>query len=697
MCAILHNKGYHMKRINFTALVLTFSTIILLVSSCSDSSNSTTNSTLKSGIFLDTNSSGVEYTCLPSNKTGFIPKNGSFSYKENDICTFNIGNLTLGSALSNVIITPMQLFSAEDFNTQNVIKTSMLLLSLDSDLNSLNGIQIDSSLSKIFTEVESVENLDNADLQSKVTLAYDDRVLLDSEVAIEYLYNNLDFISTLNSTFTLNKEMISGKEMEFINSNGDTHTASFNSDGSYNDNVLRCTTNWIIEKSKVLIDTSECTEYSSIQLSFDFFETPKNGAFLNVIDNNISTAAIITKIIDVDNILQSTNHWNTGHDYKHITFVNQTNKDICFYADLKTGHWYSGTKDKVLYLTGYKSEYLTVKDWDEYDKIYVDFTSSEDDCDTHKDHDTFEATYTSDFLKTKDVLYVREDNTTKDYKLYHTINVELDKSGCDKNSSKPAILFAHGLHSEQGSWGTFATHAKKQGWRVFRTSVSGNGSLSKRAGMLSYYIETIADKCNIDENSLRVVGHSMGGLDLRLILSSGYSKYTKAKSIIERAYTIATPHKGSDLANGFASYYDDGIKSCSVPSMTSFNSTYDYSYIHNANKSMLAIRYHLNEDVENIKNEDLGSLKEEYQVYEPSGSTLSNYQYPHDGIVFSADMTSELMPYAQTLFKGKHTTVDGLFHYGDMTICKEEQKRTDVLDKILQDYKSNNIKYFNIY
>lgn len=119
-------------------------------------------------------------------------------------------------------------------------------------------------------------------------------------------------------------------------------------------------------------------------------------------------------------------------------------------------------------------------------------------------------------------------------------------NSCETYSANTkTVLFAHGYNSNPEVWDTFASEAHKKGWRVLRTMVTKNASIKKRARMLNAYIMRVADKCVIPDGTLRVVGHSMGGLDLRYIIHYNLPAARK----IEQVYTLATPHQGDNLSN----------------------------------------------------------------------------------------------------------------------------------------------------
>lgn len=113
----------------------------------------------------------------------------------------------------------------------------------------------------------------------------------------------------------------------------------------------------------------------------------------------------------------------------------------------------------------------------------------------------------------------------------------------DKENVKN-ILFVHGMGADKKDWDIFAEHAKKKGYNVFRTDTSRCGSVSERAKILAEYINTL----DVPDNSLKAVGHSMGGIDLRYLVGeahAGHEPFLSAAKKIKKVYTIATPHGGS--------------------------------------------------------------------------------------------------------------------------------------------------------
>jgi hypothetical protein len=226
------------------------------------------------------------------------------------------------------------------------------------------------------------------------------------------------------------------------------------------------------------------------------------------------------------------------------------------------------------------------------------------------------------------------------------------------------ILFAHGYQSSSETWDLFANYVEQVGgYNIYRYSVSKDSSIQTRATQLAQYI--LSDSSKIADHSLLSIGHSMGGLDLRYIVSLGHKNesdkdnlFYKAAKKISKIYTLATPHKGTGLTG-----IDDATKDMEDENMKIFNETYPYStYTIDSKKiSLLAYRFKCGDE---------------------KSSDGSNPRYADsddiDGVVFSKKQYFNGAPFTQSIFSGKHT---------DDALCVEssdiELEQTDILQDIL--------------
>lgn len=93
------------------------------------------------GVFLDSLVSGVNYTA--ETQSGMTNADGEYNYVDGEQVTFSIGGIVLGTTLAGPVVTPLMLVDgATGANDPRVINIVRLLLTLDSDGNPDNGIEI---------------------------------------------------------------------------------------------------------------------------------------------------------------------------------------------------------------------------------------------------------------------------------------------------------------------------------------------------------------------------------------------------------------------------------------------------------------------------------------------------------------------------------------------------------------------------
>jgi len=243
----------------------------------------------------------------------------------------------------------------------------------------------------------------------------------------------------------------------------------------------------------------------------------------------------------------------------------------------------------------------------------------------------------------------------------------------DEDVSNPTvknILFAHGLNASYGGWSTFKSYAEGEGWTVYGTNVGKRESIEDRANDLADYINTLG----LEENSLVVVGHSMGGLDLHYIISEGHdnptSKFGIAATTFKKYYTIASPHKGNQFSGmdisvlGKIAALDgidwidmsgsDAVHDLGLKHMQDFNKNYPYTTfsINGRKIPALALRFSCIED------DEVG-----------------------DGVVAAQNQSLNGAPHTAKIYEGAH--MPGIC---DKIGVVEEQLQTNMLQKILDDF-----------
>ena len=101
--------------------------------------------TVSSGVFIDSPVEGLDYqTVSESGRTG---PGGRFEYREGEMITFSIGDVELGQAAGQDLLTPIDLVpGAGDETDAAVTNICRLLQSLDVDGNLQNGLQISAQI-----------------------------------------------------------------------------------------------------------------------------------------------------------------------------------------------------------------------------------------------------------------------------------------------------------------------------------------------------------------------------------------------------------------------------------------------------------------------------------------------------------------------------------------------------------------------
>jgi len=126
-----------MKTIQFCICTLT----LLILTACSDGVSSSSGSNAQQGVFIDSAVEGVTYT-TPT-RSGTTDSNGTFVYLFGEVVTFSIGGITLGSAVGQPQLTPIDLVpGAIDATDQQVTNILRFVQSLDADSDPSNGISI---------------------------------------------------------------------------------------------------------------------------------------------------------------------------------------------------------------------------------------------------------------------------------------------------------------------------------------------------------------------------------------------------------------------------------------------------------------------------------------------------------------------------------------------------------------------------
>jgi hypothetical protein len=119
--------------------------VAVLLTACGGGGDGGTNPkpqpVVQTGVFVDSLVAGVNYAT--ASQQGVTNSRGEFNYLDGERVTFSIGGIVLGTADAGPVVTALMLVNgANDVSDPRVTNIIRLLISLDSDANPGNGINI---------------------------------------------------------------------------------------------------------------------------------------------------------------------------------------------------------------------------------------------------------------------------------------------------------------------------------------------------------------------------------------------------------------------------------------------------------------------------------------------------------------------------------------------------------------------------
>jgi hypothetical protein len=112
------------------SVILMLGFIVLFTFSCGNGGGGGSSS--QTGVFEDAPVSGLGYSTVPGALNGTTNSRGVFQYQKDDVVTFFIGNMILGSGMAKDIMSPLDLVSgAKEIDDPTVVNIARLLQSLD--------------------------------------------------------------------------------------------------------------------------------------------------------------------------------------------------------------------------------------------------------------------------------------------------------------------------------------------------------------------------------------------------------------------------------------------------------------------------------------------------------------------------------------------------------------------------------------
>lgn len=163
----------------------------------------------------------------------------------------------------------------------------------------------------------------------------------------------------------------------------------------------------------------------------------------------------------------------------------------------------------------------------------------------------------------------------------------------DYDPSKPVLVFVQGLHGQASNWwgptayygdNDMYAYAYNNGYRTafvqFRDADGNAGSMWRNGSVLRQQLEAITKYFGVPR--VNIVGHSKGGVD-----SNSAIVHYGAYPYVQNVFTLATPHRGSELADLAYSWWawwlaallgqlDDGTYVMQTSYMDYFRSVTDY-------------------------------------------------------------------------------------------------------------------------
>lgn len=242
------------------------------------------NTSQQTGVLLDSAVSGVSYVGSMGSE-GTTGDGGTFKYFPGEKVTFKVGGLTLGSAIGQAILTPVELGGAPGVIGAQAKRILRTLQTLDSDDAPENGITITPAMRTGLKKVVHLSNVTDTELLSALQQARPGVVLKTEDAALQHFADTL-----LRNKLTLTQVTPtngSAVTLTLMHSN-DTHSRM----QSFTDTLLQggvARRKTLIENTRAAIDIGQACKN---QLLLDAGDFSQGTVFYNAWEGSESVMAM---------------------------------------------------------------------------------------------------------------------------------------------------------------------------------------------------------------------------------------------------------------------------------------------------------------------------------------------------------------------------------------------------------------------
>ncbi|MDA3946440.1 MAG: fibronectin type III domain-containing protein [Helicobacteraceae bacterium] len=233
-----------------------------------------------SGVFIDSVVQGLDYDCQPSGLSGKTDAEGKYAFETDDMCTFSIVGITLGTAKGKSVITPLDLLATFTYN--ELANKLVFLQALDGDGDPENGIDLSNTLSGSVDREWDIAPVDfYVGLDEFLWFSNGIQREIDDQDAMKHFYaSTTPYFQTL-----LDETMFNGKMLSWR----DSAQIIFKDDATYElmtfDQTVAevCTGSWNVSETKLMLTQEKCDGVSEADTAeIDFMTVPAADTFFRV-------------------------------------------------------------------------------------------------------------------------------------------------------------------------------------------------------------------------------------------------------------------------------------------------------------------------------------------------------------------------------------------------------------------------------